>query len=174
MHPIREVLKKKQARVVTALEQYCRMNPYLENNHPLIPKKMNAQEILEAIRRLSVEEQFWLLRNTIVSLVLRGEVDGVAEERAEQYRTGKEEAAFTEKEIDYFIERLVLILKHPEKRQVLLNILSIFYPDDIASIRLSKSKPKEEPYDFFKSAGLWAGRNIDGKKLRHDAWRIKE
>lgn len=30
---------------------------------------------------------------------------------------------------------------------------------------------KKEEYNFFKSAGIWKGRNISGKTLREKAWQ---
>ncbi len=37
-----------------------------------------------------------------------------------------------------------------------------------------KKKNTSEKYDFFSSAGLWQGKNIDTKELRVKAWNRKK
>lgn len=41
---------------------------------------------------------------------------------------------------------------------------------DFVEVEEVKKKKTSAKYDFFKSAGLWANRNINANELRKKAW----
>ena len=45
---------------------------------------------------------------------------------------------------------------------------------DFVEVEKVKKKKASAKYDFFKSAGLWANRNINAKELRQKAWNIQK
>ena len=68
------------------------------------------------------------------------------------------------------MEKLTLTIKDDSKLIYLVNFLQQL---DFVEVKRHKSvKPTStEKYDFFASAGLWKGREIDAKQLREKAWR---
>ncbi len=71
------------------------------------------------------------------------------------------------------MEKFIIELKDYSKRHILLELLTQL---DFIEIKVKKEEVKEikeeEDFDFFKSAGLFADRNIDANHLRKQAWRI--
>jgi hypothetical protein len=70
------------------------------------------------------------------------------------------------------MEKFILTLKDNTKRQFLLELLARLDFVELKAV-LSKKEKDNGKYDFFKSAGLFAGRDIDADQLRKQAWRIK-
>lgn len=70
------------------------------------------------------------------------------------------------------MEKIVLTIKDKGKLSFLMELLKQF---DFVEVQQTsvKSKPTaaEEDYDFFASAGLWKGKEIDAKELREKAWK---
>ena len=62
-------------------------------------------------------------------------------------------------------------IKDESRMKFLLELLSQF---DFVELDIPKltHKKKKADYDFFKSAGLLANREIDANELRKQAWRI--
>jgi len=70
------------------------------------------------------------------------------------------------------MEKYVLKLKDISKKEFLLQLLKQL---DFIEFKVEQSPEKgTEEHDIFKSAGLFADRDIDAKTLRNEAWRIKE
>ncbi|MEQ8906157.1 hypothetical protein [Ekhidna sp.] len=64
------------------------------------------------------------------------------------------------------MQRITLTVKDDNKVSFLLELLKQF---EFIEIQKSEKKQKKG-YNFFASAGLWKGRDIDSKQLRKDAW----
>ena len=64
------------------------------------------------------------------------------------------------------MQRITLTVKDDNKMNFLLELLRQF---EFIEIQKSEKKQKKD-YNFFASAGLWKGRDIDSKQLRKDAW----
>ncbi len=72
------------------------------------------------------------------------------------------------------MEKYLVELKDLSKRAFLLELLAQL---DFVEVRVEKedkdnSKEEEGSYDFFASAGLFSGRDINANQLRKEAWRI--
>lgn len=65
------------------------------------------------------------------------------------------------------MQRITLTVKDDKKLNFLLELLRQF---DFVEIQKTTEK-KSDKYDFFESAGLWKGRNIDAQQLRGQAWK---
>lgn len=90
----------------------------------------------------------------------------VAEETKQEY--GNLEA-IEYKEIELLLKHLVVLFQDPEKRAMILDFISHMEFDEMLQ---SKRSQQEEPYNFFKSAGIFSHCDIDPYKLRKEAWRI--
>jgi len=64
------------------------------------------------------------------------------------------------------MQRITLTVKDDNKMNFLLELLRQF---EFIEIQESEKTQKKD-YNFFDSAGLWKGRDIDAKQLRKDAW----
>jgi len=64
------------------------------------------------------------------------------------------------------MQRITLTVKDDNKMNFLLELLRQF---EFIEIQKSEKKKKKD-YNFFASAGLWKGRDIDSKQLRKEAW----
>ena len=65
------------------------------------------------------------------------------------------------------MQRITLTVKDDNKLNFLLELLKQF---DFVEIQKATEKKSDE-YDFFESAGLWKGRNIDAQQLRDQSWK---
>jgi len=65
------------------------------------------------------------------------------------------------------MEQLILTLKDSSKLSFLMQLINQL---DFVEVEVVKRKKASIKYDFFNSAGLWAYREIDAKKLRELAW----
>ena len=65
------------------------------------------------------------------------------------------------------MEQLILKIKDSSKLSFLLQLIKQF---DFVEVEQVKMKKKQDKYDFFSSAGLFAGREINAKELRKQAW----
>lgn len=70
------------------------------------------------------------------------------------------------------MEQIIIKLKDQSKRSFLLELLAQFDFLELQVKQDAKGKSKETPYDFFQSAGLFEGRDINADQLRKEAWRI--
>lgn len=70
------------------------------------------------------------------------------------------------------MEKFILTLKDKTKRQFLLELLTRLDFVELKAV-LSKKVQDTGNYDFFKSAGLFSGRDINAGQLRKQAWRLK-
>ena len=68
------------------------------------------------------------------------------------------------------MEQIVLNIKDTSKLSFLMQLINQL---DFVEVELVKKKKANTKYDFFSSAGLWANREIDTKKLREKAWNRK-
>ena len=68
------------------------------------------------------------------------------------------------------MEQITLAVKDERKRDLLLSLLKELSFVEVIE-QPSSTSVTDEPYDFFASAGLWKGREIDGKELRNQAWK---
>ncbi len=69
------------------------------------------------------------------------------------------------------MEKFILTLKDANKRSFLLELLARLDFIDLKTVDSKKEQPIVD-YDFFKSAGLFSGRDIDADQLRKQAWRL--
>jgi hypothetical protein len=71
------------------------------------------------------------------------------------------------------MEQFILKLKDSSKRNFLLELLQQF---DFIELQIADKgrRVSDKNYDFFKSAGLFEGRDLDADQLRKGAWRIKK
>ncbi len=69
------------------------------------------------------------------------------------------------------MEKFILTLKDASKRSFLLELLTRL---DFIELKTVDSQKEQRivDYDFFKSAGLFSGRDIDADQLRKQAWRL--
>lgn len=65
------------------------------------------------------------------------------------------------------MEQLILNIKDSSKLSFLMQLIKLL---DFVEVEEVKKKKTSAKYDFFKSAGLWANRNINAKELRQKAW----
>lgn len=70
------------------------------------------------------------------------------------------------------MEKFILTLKDASKRSFLLELLARLDFIELKTVD-SKKEHRTSDYDFFKSAGLFSGRNIDADQLRKQAWRLQ-
>ncbi len=69
------------------------------------------------------------------------------------------------------MERIILKIKNQKKTNFLLELLKQFDFVEVLKDK-GKTKPKsKQKYDFFSSAGLWSGRDVDADELRKKAWK---
>ena len=73
--------------------------------------------------------------------------------------------------IKFAMEKFILTLKDNSKRQFLLELLTQLDFVELKTVLPQKEQSAEE-YDFFKSAGLFARRDVDADQLRKQAWRL--
>ena len=64
------------------------------------------------------------------------------------------------------MQRITLTVKDDNKMNFLLELLRQF---EFVEIQQSEKK-RQHDYNFFASAGLWKGRDIDSEQLRKNAW----
>ena len=69
------------------------------------------------------------------------------------------------------MEKFILTLKDKTKRQFLLDLLTRLDFVELKAV-LTKKEQDNGDYDFFKSAGLFTGRDINADELRKKAWRL--
>jgi DNA polymerase IIIc chi subunit len=65
------------------------------------------------------------------------------------------------------MEQLILNIKDSSKLSFLMQLIKLL---DFVEVEEVKKKKTSAKYDFFKSAGLWANRNINANELRKKAW----
>ncbi len=66
-------------------------------------------------------------------------------------------------------DKVVLTISDKRKKKLLMDILNLL---DFVKVEKSKDEKEEVPsYDFFGSAGMWKGRDINADKLRQTAWQ---
>lgn len=70
------------------------------------------------------------------------------------------------------MEKFILTLKDHHKRHFLLELLAQLDFIELKAVE-TKKEPNAGEYDFFQSAGLFSGRDIDADQLRKQAWRLK-
>lgn len=66
------------------------------------------------------------------------------------------------------MEQVILKIKDPSKLSFLLQIIKLL---DFVEVEKVDKEKVETKYDFFKSAGLWASREINAKDIRDRAWK---
>ncbi|MFH1051482.1 MAG: hypothetical protein V1779_11205 [bacterium] len=66
------------------------------------------------------------------------------------------------------MEQISLSIKDDSKTKFLIDLLKQL---DFVEFTIEKKDVKKK-YNFFKSAGLWKNRNIDGETLRKQAWKL--
>jgi len=69
------------------------------------------------------------------------------------------------------MDRLILNIKDSSKLSFFLQLIKQL--DFVEIVEVKKRKVSRD-YDFFKSAGLWSGREINAKELREKAWSRKK
>lgn len=69
------------------------------------------------------------------------------------------------------MEQLILRIKDSSKLTFLVQLIKQF---DFVEVEKIIKKRTNKNYDFFKSAGLWAGREVNAKELRKQAWDRKD
>ncbi|MFM8914538.1 MAG: hypothetical protein ACKOE6_16705 [Flammeovirgaceae bacterium] len=65
------------------------------------------------------------------------------------------------------MEKIVLTIKDGKRKNFLLELLRQF---DFIEVQKA-TEGKRDRYDFFASAGLWKGRDINADQLRERAWK---
>lgn len=65
------------------------------------------------------------------------------------------------------MEQLILNIKDSSKLSFLMQLIKQL---DFVEVKRVKKKKTYAKYDFFRSAGLWANREVDAKELRKQAW----
>jgi hypothetical protein len=65
------------------------------------------------------------------------------------------------------MQKITLTVKDEHKLNFLLELLKQF---DFVEIQNTTEK-KSDKHNFFNSAGLWKGRDIDVQQLRDQAWK---
>lgn len=72
------------------------------------------------------------------------------------------------------MEKIIIQLKDIDKKPLLLSILEkLTFIDVILPTQkktITESDMEEKEHDFFASAGLFEGRDIDANELRKSAW----
>ncbi|MFK7970454.1 MAG: hypothetical protein AB8F95_08810 [Bacteroidia bacterium] len=68
------------------------------------------------------------------------------------------------------MERIIIQLKDINKRAMLFSILEKLPFINVISTTQIKAVEAEKEHDFFSSAGLFEGRDIDANELRKSAW----
>jgi len=71
------------------------------------------------------------------------------------------------------MDKIIINIKDRKKLHFLSELLTQFDWLDFKIKQEEEVKQKEE-YDFFASAGMLKGRDIDSDKLREEAWKIKK
>jgi hypothetical protein len=69
------------------------------------------------------------------------------------------------------MQELTIKIKDERKLTFLLELLSQLDFIEFETKRF-KQKKADKSHDFFSSAGLFTGRDIDANELRKQAWRI--
>lgn len=65
------------------------------------------------------------------------------------------------------MKKITLTIKDDKKTGFLLQLL-----EELDFIEIQESgRQLDEAYDFFASAGMWKGRDINARKLRKQAWK---
>jgi DNA polymerase IIIc chi subunit len=64
-------------------------------------------------------------------------------------------------------EQIVLNIKDSSKLSFLIQLIKQFDFVEVAKVKQKKAAAK---YDFFRSAGLWADREVNAQELRKQAW----
>jgi hypothetical protein len=67
------------------------------------------------------------------------------------------------------MEEIVLKIKNKSKLKFLTQLLEQF---DFVEMKKTK-EAKKSTHNFFDSAGIWEGRDIDSHRLRDEAWTRK-
>jgi hypothetical protein len=69
------------------------------------------------------------------------------------------------------MQQIIIELKDDSKLHFLLELLRQM---DFIELQVKQTAKQEgtEGYNFFKSAGLFSGRQIDADQIRKQAWRI--
>jgi hypothetical protein len=65
------------------------------------------------------------------------------------------------------MEQLILNIKDSSKLSFLMQLIKQL---DFVEVEKVKRKKTSSKHDFFKSARLWADREINAKELRKQAW----
>jgi hypothetical protein len=67
------------------------------------------------------------------------------------------------------MEKITLTIKDDRKKGFFLELLKQLDFIEVQTVKEEKTKK----YDFFASAGLWKGRDINANQLREQAWKRK-
>jgi hypothetical protein len=67
------------------------------------------------------------------------------------------------------MDQIILHIKDESKKDFLMELIRQLDFVEVEKPKTKKGKAKE--YDFFKSAGIWEGYEIDSKELREKAWK---
>ena len=62
------------------------------------------------------------------------------------------------------MKQLILNIKDESKVQILVDLIK-----ELDFVELKTTK-KEKKHSIFDNIGMWEGRDIDGEKLRREAW----
>jgi len=65
------------------------------------------------------------------------------------------------------MEQLILNIKDSSKLSFLMQLIKQLDFVEVVKVKRKKAAAK---YDFFSSAGLWTGREVNAQKLRKQAW----
>jgi hypothetical protein len=71
------------------------------------------------------------------------------------------------------MEKIIINIKDRDKLKFLSELLTQFDWLDF-KIKEAEDVKEEKEYDFFASAGMLKGRDIDADKLRQQAWKIEK
>ncbi|MBX2928485.1 MAG: hypothetical protein KF852_11660 [Saprospiraceae bacterium] len=69
------------------------------------------------------------------------------------------------------MEQIIITLKDSSKRSFLMELLKRL---DFIELQVNVGGGKKTDYDFFQSAGLMEGREINAEELRKQAWRVPQ
>lgn len=69
------------------------------------------------------------------------------------------------------MQKLILNIKDSSKLSLLLDLINQL---DFVEVEKIKKDKNSSDHNFFSSAGLWSGRDVNANELRKQAWsRIK-
>lgn len=69
------------------------------------------------------------------------------------------------------MEKIILNIKDSSKLSFLIQLIQQL---DFVDVEITNSRNFIAEYDFFSSAGLWEGRDLNATDLRKEAWLRKK